>query len=68
MGENQFREERDRCLCLAPRQLLKSRTVGHISTSTRHAKSSHAQIEAAHRSVLPRSCSLTEQTCGGGEA
>lgn len=53
MGGNQFREEGDRHLCLAPRQLLvKSITVGHIFTSTKHAKSLRAQIEAARRSVL----------------
>lgn len=38
---------------LAPSRLLvKSRAVGHVSTSTKHAKSLHVQIEAASRSVL----------------
>lgn len=46
---------------------MKSRTVGHISTSTKHAKSLHAQIEAARRSVLFQTFSLPEQTFGGGE-
>lgn len=53
---------------LAPRQLLvKSRAVGHISTSTKHAKSLCVQIEAATRSVLSLNFCLTEQTFGGGE-
>lgn len=67
MGGNQFREEGDRHLCLAPRWLLvKSRTVGHIFTSTKHAKSLCAQIEAAHRSVLSHNFSFTEPTFGDG--
>lgn len=67
MGGNQFREEGDRHLCLAPRRLLvKSITVGHIFTSTKHAKSLRAQIEAARRSVLSHNFSLTEPTFGGG--
>lgn len=39
-------------------------TLFHIS---KHAKSLHAQIEAARRSVLSQTFSLTEQTSGGGE-
>lgn len=58
-------EKGHRCLSLAPRQLLvKSRAVGHVSTSTKYAKSLRMQIGAASRSVLSQNFSLTEQTFG----
>lgn len=58
-------EKGHRCLCVAPWLLVvKSRAVGHVSTSTKDEKPLHVQVGAARRSVLSLNFSLTEQTFG----
>jgi len=48
---------------LAPRQpMVKSRAVGHVSASTKHAKSLCVQTGVASRSVLTLNFSVAEET------